>query len=323
MEQAVVQAIDEGIARWGAHEKVLRAEQTTRRLAAINELVQRIETSETVESACQRLADEMATHIRGLLQIASASENGERDHEGELVTVYVASSNDDEAIRLRAISECDLLPADMPEAESVESAMRECLSRQRVSSWPPESNDRHAMLCHRQLVQQLGKSHLLTAPLRDGEGNLQGVVLVASEFALGDDIRVWVAGATEPVASSFRLIQKSQPTPLQRGWEHVSEWFTTGRTRTILKVMAGVIGVGLIPLPYRVGCDCEIRPAVKQFVARYPFPATCSYPSSGKTCRSNYNPLCQRIGQAFREENDSAVFSQSGQYKNHWNAHRW
>jgi hypothetical protein len=257
---ALVQTAAIGISKWNCDSRLEQANQLVEDLAAINELVARIETADSPERACQRLVNEVEKFIcleKGL---------------GKGTDVYVALSDNQANFNLTAVSNTNAIPQDSQRVEFVESAMRECVSRNQSTAWPPVSTDRHALLCHRQFAQRFAKSNVLSILLYDREGELQGVMLTASGTIISDRVKSFLKASATPISCSLSLMKRAQKNQLQRWLANLSEAVHEKKLKTVIKCTFILMCLTLIPLPYTVSSKCEVQPSVKRFVAA-PFAA--------------------------------------------------
>jgi hypothetical protein len=122
-------------------------------------------------------------------------------------------------------------------------------------------------MCHRQFSQYSGKDNLITVPLYDPDGRLQGAVLVSSELRLPDRIRTFMQSSANSIGAALRLLKNAEKNRLQRLHGYVNETFRSHKARLVLTIVAAVFCLSLIPAPYMVRSECEIQPAAKRYVA--------------------------------------------------------
>ena len=145
--------------------------------------------------------------------------------------------------------------------------MRECVGRHQVSVWPPSNDERHALLCHRQFIQEVQREHLVSVPLYDSTGDLQGVLLVASDRVLSARKQCWLKNIATPIANSVRLLTRAQPSWVQRLTDKLGQFWQQGKIRAVAAGLGVLACLALIPMPYQVTAVCEVQPSHKRFVA--------------------------------------------------------
>ena len=272
-EMALVRAAAHCVGHWDSRQQLVRTHRVAEDLAAINELVSRIEESASCKAGCQRIADELAKPFAQWTVAAlslDALPHGNNPHDNNLhdnnLDVYIALATEKDALELVAVSNRNSVPQDSQRIEYAESAMSECLSRNRLSQWPP-STDRHALLCHRQFAKQFSSRGLISVPLHNTHGDLQGVLLIASKHALPERVRAFVSSCATPVASSLGLLKKAQPPRLQQWLHQAKESILSKKTTAIMFLVGVTLCLASIPMPLQVSTDCEIHPSTKRWIA--------------------------------------------------------
>ena len=247
------------IKQWKIARELCVQHQQTRDLASITELISRIETSGSPEAACQKFADELEEHLSLL--------NSQAGDDPEQLQVFVSLADKDDEIKLSAISSSNSAPTRGETTELCEAAMRECLSRRKMSSWPATEDDRQALLCHEQFANRINRNSVVSLPLHSADGKLQGVTLVAADELLSDRVRNFLGASGTSIATSLSLINKTKKSKFVLILEKTLEQFRGNRAASIFKIAAILTAIGLIPMPYRVSTECEIQPLEKRFVA--------------------------------------------------------
>ena len=221
--------------------------------AALLELRSKLEQAESVQECCSQIANELSHYADGLL--------------GDQQTIVYAANVDSQGVAsLVTVSGSDALPQDVELVEALESAFGECLCRNMVTVWPAESSERHAMLCHQRLADLLQCQYLQTVPLHDSQGEIVGVVTLSSKKVIDGRVQRLLSSTAQPFGSTLELVNRAQQNHLQKLINRARESWKTGKTRLVLKCLAAILVVGLIPLPYQVSTDCELQPLERRYV---------------------------------------------------------
>ncbi len=165
---------------------------------------------------------------------------------------------------------------DSAERSAIEAAMRECLARGENGQWPAdEHSPRHALKAHEVLAARTHSECVFSLPLVDRKGTVQGVLLLLGEtkFAADREARRFLQAAAQPVASAMAVVQKAKPGLLGRWRNRAGAFVRSQKLLAALIGLAATIGVLLIPMPYRIACECQIEPVARRFVAA-PFDGT-------------------------------------------------
>lgn len=260
-EVMLLNSVRNAVAEWDASQENKELARLSQDTAALVELRSRIENAETVAECFDQIVSELSQYVRQV-----AGENSGK------VTVFAARVDEGQA-KLVAVSDSDALPRESSIVEAIESAFGECVCRNQVTSWPAEeTSNRHATLCHQRLAQVLGMPWLQSVLLHDSEGQIFGVVTLATENPVHDRVHSLLATAAQPLGSTLQLVQRAEQNHLQKMINRARESFKTEKTRIVLKCLAGLLLLGLIPMPYRVATDCELQPTERRYVCA-PFSA--------------------------------------------------
>lgn len=261
--QSLHTLVESGLKQWRLTRELATQKNRTRDLASITELISRIETSSSPDTACQRFADELEQHIKtlgGQQQQQESSESGQ-------VRVYVALADKEGEIELSAISSSNSAPIRDNATSLCEGAMRESISRRKISVWPAAAIDRHSLLCHEQFGKHIAANCLVSLPLHSMDGKLQGVAMAVSDSMVPDRVQNFLAASGTAIATSIALITKAKKSKLQLMIDKTIDSFREKRSITIMKMAGVIFSIGLIPLPYKVGTDCEVQPLEKRYIA--------------------------------------------------------
>ena len=258
--QSIHSLIESGLKQWRLTRELARQKNQTRDLASITELISRIETASSSETACRRFADELEQHIKTL--------GGQQAIAGtEQVKVYVALADKQGEIELSAISSSNSAPARNKAKSLCEGAMRESISRRKLSVWPATDTDRHSLLCHDQFGKHSGATCLVSLPLHSMDGKLQGVAMVVSDALVPERVQNFLAASGTAIATSFALITRAKKSKFQVMLDKTFDSFRGNKSAMLMKIAGILLMVGLIPLPYKVSTECEVQPLEKRYIA--------------------------------------------------------
>ena len=220
----------------------------TRQLAALQELITRVEHAETREVAAAKTCESLADYL-------------------DAPHVVVAVAGDSEKMRILAVSDQEHLDPESEGSRLALALLQEAVCRRELSVWPSEAGGRPGLLCHRQYAQFLGNPTALGCPLFDGNGRLRGAILVSSPTALRAHVRPFLRSAQQPLATALHLVHRAEQNWM---WRKILAMFAPsqrGRRRTILLVIALLAGLLCIPIPYTVKARCRLEPAQERYLA--------------------------------------------------------
>ena len=220
-------------------------------LAAIMELVGKVETSSTLDDASSAIANEMVS----FLGCSNAA-------------VGVRASGKATDIRLKAISGVHKLDRTSSLSQTYEQTLHEAEVRGEQGLFPAVDDDNaHLLLAHRQLAGAVHNEAVLSAPLYNAEGETIGVWLFTGDRDVlqNPSFSKFVSTASPHIAGSLGLLQRCEKTRIQKAWATFKEK-TSKRTRQMIPL--AILGLGLlmlVPIRYRVRCNCVTEPMSRRF----------------------------------------------------------
>ena len=264
------------LTQWGSNQQLKIVTQAAEDLAAQDQLVATVEGAISLESACQMLAKELSGYIE-VLNPSTRAADTLNDPEiatksNVAVDVYIGLTHDNGPLKLTAVSNSNTLPA-AEEKAAIEAAMQESLCRKSVSLWPRSDDNPAGVLCLKRMSQIVRASHLIAYPIEcSGEnGGEMGVVVFASEQPLSARCFAFADSCAARLGSSLQLVKRAQPGQLQRLLDRLADIKNNRKKLALISFL--VIAASLIPMPYQVSSECEVRPESKLFIAS-PFDTT-------------------------------------------------
>lgn len=172
---------------------------------------------------------------------------------------------DGQGIRLAAISGMADIDRNSQTCMLIRESMAESLNDGGLSSWPSD-DDCVPLMAHGQLAKQLHFSWVVASPLINLDGKVLGVWLLGdSERVRKQRLENFVRAASPRIASALHSVRRGSRSTVQRIKDRLREVSRSGRLKVGLIGIAMVAGVMLIPVPYRVRCNCIIEPVTKRF----------------------------------------------------------
>jgi multidrug efflux pump subunit AcrA (membrane-fusion protein) len=190
--------------------------------------------------------------------------------------VVLGLCGDRRTCRVAAVSGAGHIDRRSDRVRALEAVCDEAVVRGELTVWPPRNEaDRHAMMAHKHLAGAAAAGCVVSAPIIDELGVLQGawVFLGDRQFCERSHAVRLVEAGSPLVGSCLALLKRAERSRLRK-WVHgagraLRQW--TGWA--LLLVVALLVAAMFVPLPYRVNCDCELQPVVRRYVAA-PFDAT-------------------------------------------------
>ncbi|MCA9218579.1 MAG: HlyD family efflux transporter periplasmic adaptor subunit [Planctomycetales bacterium] len=221
-------------------------------LAALCDLIARIEATDSRADATWVLAEHLAKYHGA-------------------THVFVAVADDSERLRVCAASHHDQIGQTAEETRVALAVMQEAVCRDGMSVYRTAKQNgtslQPGLLCHKQYAEYQQHTAVVSSPLRDQNNTLRGAVLLAYADPPDDASMSFLAIAETPIATSFELLQRAEQNRPRR----LLAGFVSKAKRQKLKAtaitMAAAIAVSCVPIRYTVKATCELEPTNRRFIA--------------------------------------------------------
>ncbi|MFO0978540.1 MAG: HlyD family efflux transporter periplasmic adaptor subunit [Planctomycetaceae bacterium] len=240
------------LSEWGLKNSSRQSAGEAATVAALIELVSRVQSASDVHSASQRLADSLQTHLGATTAIVGLCRRGLSE------------------CRVAAISGGQIIDRLSDETRQIEAVLQESVVRSFSAVWPvADCQNRHALMSHEQYSESLGGSTLVSMPLLSEEGQPAGCLLLVFSEADGRVAAAeqFLRAGSGALGSCLHVLQKLADSQ----WLQNLRQFRRAITVSRLHVAAWVIGCGvailLLPVTYTVKGDAELQPVERHFVA--------------------------------------------------------
>ena len=161
-------------------------------------------------------------------------------------------------------------------ARTIEAVFDETILRDTLTVWPATNDsDRHATRAHQDLAAATHSTRVISSPLKTPQGDLTGawVFLENESTEEGPDIPSFVGICEGQVAAHLQLVRQCEGGRITRGLRAMGRVLFGWKAALVVLLGAMVCGMLAVPMPYRIGCDAQIQPVTRRFVAA-PFDAT-------------------------------------------------
>ena len=266
---AVVERAAHCLARWRSNEQLELVTQAAEDLAAQDQLVAMVEDAGILDSACHRIVKALSDYVETLNAappVAVSDGSSARDS----VDVYVGMTQEKGPLKLTAVSNANTLPTSEVR-ESIEAAMQECLCRNAVSVWPRSDENPAGVLCLKRMSKVVGAAHMTAYPIEGTEGKAVGVIVIASNQSLTARSFAFGDSCSARLGSALQLVKRAEPSRFQVVCDKIADIKNNRKSWALIGF--GLLAASLIPAPYHVSSECEVRPGSKLFIAS-PFDTT-------------------------------------------------
>ena len=253
------------ISEWTTARVGSQAVEDSQTVAALIELVSHVQSSDTADSACQRLADSLQKHLAADKVVVGLCRQG--------------SSN----CRVIAVSGGAVVDPFSAETQLVESVLQESLIRSSIGIWPIlDGDNRHALLSHQQLAESGFANNVISVPVQTETGTAVGCVLVG--FSTGNhaqdesisavdvaakvrETERFLRASASAFAGCLAVLQKLADSQILQ----VIHWARKSLSKSKLMIAGWVASaisvVMLLPFTYGVRGSLELQPVERHYAA--------------------------------------------------------
>ena len=224
------------------------AEWQVRALAAIVELVAKIESQETSKSAAEELANLLANRLN-------------------CSSVAVGLRQNDK-MKLTAISGVGKIDQGSVSSREYLQATVESETRKRAGLFPAIDDENNFLLqAHRQLAAVVQAEAVYSTPLYTSTDECIGAIVFTGDRGMlsSGQFRRFVDTAAPSIVSSMAVVNKVKQTTLTRTQTFIKRKFTWNRQRIVLTGIVLFCLLMFLPITYRVRCNCMAEPVRRNF----------------------------------------------------------
>lgn len=228
-----------------------RCERESKQLAALTDLLTRLQGSETAEAGCQVLA----SGFQELLGCAGVS----------------VALCDPQTLKCRLVGQAGLGgDTYLGNRQLAQYALQEAVLRRERTSWPPLSTgERQGLLAQRQYCESERVESLVTTILRDHHGEIQGVWMMVGERRVvqSPHAMAFCDASQTAVASGLGLLVRARQSRWQVALKRFSGRLKSRPGKAALIVCGLLFVMMAIPMRYRVSAECQVEPVQQRFIA--------------------------------------------------------
>jgi biotin carboxyl carrier protein len=218
-------------------------------LAAIMELVGKIEKSDTVKSATEMASNELVS-LLGCDSVAIALFK-----KGKL--------------KLNAISGIAKIDRASRTCRDYQQALYESVIRDQQGTYPAQDTDNgHLLLAHKQLASTVQSQSALSQPLSSDEDEdaIGSWIFTGPQSQLASEhFARFIDTATPHISGAIDLLRRAEKSRWKRVWS-----LFTRKTKLFTRLMIPIFLVAFVllmyvPVTYKVRCNCTVEPVLRRF----------------------------------------------------------
>ncbi|MGD9128752.1 MAG: biotin/lipoyl-binding protein, partial [Planctomycetia bacterium] len=249
---SVAELASASITLWHTQQEANYAKYDAQTTAALQELLEKLEASPDLDTACRTLLDELQQYLEcQRVALALRARSGARLH-------------------LQAISGAEKFDKHSSLVSAIEAALDESVLRDTLTVWPPlMPGDRHASLAHHKLCSVADSPCVVSSPLQNTEGEVVGAWLFFGERACFEKPNVlnFIRASGSRVASCLSLLQRASEGPIAKLRQSLLPKKFSWKRKSIAIAVCAVIAILCLPIQYKIGADCLLEPVSRRFVA--------------------------------------------------------
>ena len=244
----VCQAVVTHFEQWRDGEELAEMAFELRSVAAVLELLGKVHQCDSVKEACFTIAHQLQDHFR---------------------CDYVAvglKSQEQAATRLIAISSI----ADFDQNARISAlfcaAFDEAIMHGSYTVFPPRAQDqRNATLAHRTLAKQMRCEAAITVPVRNDHEDIVGAITLLGHRQLDRNAtaRNLVQALEHPLGGGLEVVKYAEGGWLKQLLRRLLSSEKTSLKWSLVAVALIASIAMLVPVPYRVQCDCTAEPVTR------------------------------------------------------------
>ena len=250
-QQWLVGMVSQAIGRWYQNKSLENLQVKTRSLRDTIGLVHALDLTESVSDASMVVVN----NLRRLCDAEQVS-----------LALFEGSKN----VRLKAISDVEKVDLNSESSKIILNALSQSVVANQVVRYPVEQDEQTpATLALDKYCKSNSIEGCIGVPLMTEDGRTIGAILIGVEEAKVADenynnyLQRVVALSTGHLDVVLRANQGLRDLVSKR-WNSFRK---SKLTKMIALVAACAAGLMFVPLPYRVGCDCEIQPVLRRYIA--------------------------------------------------------
>lgn len=246
-DSAALQTVAAYATLWHSQQSVQATRRDLTLTAETLDLIWTIESSDNLRSAAMSVVNVLREHLQARnVAVGLVKRNGGR-------------------CRVAAISGFADFDARGNFTQQFEDAFDECIVRDRLTLSPAvDSENRDSLLMHDKLRRSADVARITSHTLRDADGGVVGVWMVMEDSPSDTgETSTLLRAAAARVGAALELVRRAD-SALLGNRKRRATWL-----RRCIQVAAASLFVAVVlmlPVPYRIHCDCSAEPEIRRFV---------------------------------------------------------
>lgn len=243
-----VQRLIGGLSLWLASKGATDADWQVNSMAAIVELVGKIEKNNNLKQASQETANLIANAL-GCHTVAIGLLRGRK-------------------MKLKAISGVSKFDRGSETSRNYHQTLVESSVRKTPGVYPVSDDDNnHLLQSHKQLAALIHTESVFSQPLLTEDDEPFGAIVVTGPNKLlqANQVQRFCDASAPAITSALQIVGKIRRNWFSRAFGFVQEKLSQAKQLLIVALIVGAIASLFIPITYRVRCNCIAEPVFRRF----------------------------------------------------------
>lgn len=185
--------------------------------------------------------------------------------------VCFATSTTKKLPKLLAISDLETVDHSLEATRATAHACGQAIVQELIVVYPERRKETTPAdtLPLEQYCKSNGFDACVSLPIINRDEKVIGAILlaVAPKQVNEDGFLQYLAHLSQKIASHLELVLKANRSLTDHAVSSAMNKVSGRMGKITMAIAAGIVALMLIPIPYKVGCDCEIQPVLRRFIA--------------------------------------------------------
>ena len=242
----------QSVSNWLSQKKLNKAEIRTRSLTDVVSLTSELDRAQTLQSAALIIVNQ----LKRLTQSQQ---------------VAFATCNRNSLPKLLAVSDLESIDHSLDATRATTQACGQSILLENMVVYPDRRKDANTAdtLPLEQYCKSNGFDACISLPIVNRDEKIIGSLLLAVAPKQVDEAGYlqYLTQLSQKISSHLEVVLKANQSLTDHAISSVQDKLSGRAGRIAMMVMGVLLLAMLIPLPYKVNCDCEIQPVLRRFIA--------------------------------------------------------
>lgn len=250
-QQWLIGMVGQTIARWHQSKSIKNLQVKTKSLHDTIGLVHALDQTESVSDASMVI-------VNNLRRLCDAEQ------------VSLALFEGSKEVRLKAVSDVEKVDLNSESSKIIVNGLSQAVLANEVVRFPAEQDDHSpATLALDKYCKSNSIEACIGMPLTTEDGRTLGAILVAVNDAqvADENYNTYLQRVVALTTGHIDVVLRANQGLRDLAGKRWRSFRKSKLTKTIGLIAACLAGLMFVPMPYRVGCDCEVQPVLRRYIA--------------------------------------------------------